>query len=144
MLYQITIFSKRQSVPMVKYIGGSICVCRPDHCYDIATDKLHQQQSSKIILLIQLLTEVLSRLGCSINLSLTSKREPFTQHLWMFNVNNISVYKYNYIGHNKLWHLATNLTTKDLSFAETLHNTEFSCKCCAFCNKTEISYYSAN
>jgi hypothetical protein len=32
---------------MVKNIGGSICVCRPAHCYDIATDKLHQQQSSK-------------------------------------------------------------------------------------------------
>ena len=28
----------------------------------------------------------------------------------------------------------TNLTTKDLSFTQTLHSAEFSCKCCAFCN----------
>jgi hypothetical protein len=37
----------------------------------------------------------------------------------------------------------SNLTTKDLSFTQTLHSAEFSCKCCAFCNVKSTSIYAA-
>jgi hypothetical protein len=88
-----------------------------------------------------ILTEALRRSGCLINLSFISKSDPFTQHLSKFHISNTvqeTIKSIMIICNIK----GANLTIKDLSFTETLHNAEFSCKCCAFWNIKSASVHA--